>query len=84
MRSSLASLCLAALLLGAGAAAATPIQTKEGVLPYGSDLNDQVLDQPTELFNFEPAGGKRSYLFNLGDMLFSSPAIFGGPRARPA
>lgn len=71
-------LCLAALLLGAGAAAATPIQTKEGVLPYGSDLNDQVLDQPTERFNFESAGGKRSYLFNLGDMLFSSPAIFGG------
>ena len=72
-------LCLAAALLGAGAAAATPIQTKEGVLPYGSDLNDQVLNQPTELFNFETAGGKRSYLFNLGDMLFSSPAIFGGP-----
>ena len=72
-------LCLAAALLGAGAAAATPIQTKEGVLPYGSDLDDQVLNQPTELFNFETAGGKRSYLFNLGDMLFSSPAIFGGP-----
>ncbi len=78
MRFSIASLCLVALLLGAGAASAAPIQTKEGVLPYGSDLNEEVLDQPSELFNFEQAGGKRSYLFNLGDMLFSSPAIFSG------
>ncbi len=78
MRLSVMGLCLAAVLLGAGAAAATPVQTKEGVLPYGSDLNDQALRQPTELFDSERAGGKRSYLLNLGDMLFSSPAIFGG------
>ena len=30
------------------------------------------------------AGGKRSYLLNLGDMLFSSPPIFGGKaRGKP-
>lgn len=69
----------AALLLTAQAAAeATPITTKEGVLPPGTELNEDRLDQPTELFGFEIAGGKRSYLFNLGDMLFSSPSIFGG------
>jgi cytochrome c peroxidase len=70
---------LAATALVPLRAGAAPITTREGVLPYGTDLNEQILDQPTELFGFETAGGKRFYLFNLGDMLFSSPAIFGGP-----
>lgn len=70
-----------ALCMGAALslpAAARPITTREGVLPYGSELGEDSLDLPTELFEFEKAGGKRSYLLNLGDMLFSSPAIFGG------
>ena len=57
---------------------AEPIATKEGVLPAGTELNEDQLDQPTELFWSELAGGKRSYLLNLGDMLFSSPTILGG------
>ena len=57
--------------------------SNDAVLPLGSELNEELLDQPTELFSFEAAGGKRSYLFNLGDMLFSSAAIFGG-KARDA
>jgi cytochrome c peroxidase len=77
---------LAATVLAAGATAwlmiglaqARPIVTKEGVLPPGSDLNEELLDEPTELFVFQQSGGKRSYQFNLGDMLFSSPSIFGG------
>ena len=69
----------ALLLLGASPAGATPVTSREAPLPIGSELNEEQLNQPTELFNFETAGGKRSYLFNLGDMLFSSPAIFGGP-----
>jgi cytochrome c peroxidase len=59
-------------------AIAAPIAAHNGVLPYGTDLNEQVLDLPTERFYFQSAGGKRSYLFNLGDMLFSSSAILGG------
>ena len=59
-------------------AAARPVVTKEGVLPPGTELNEEPLDQPTELFYSELAGGKRSYLLNLGDLLFSSPDIFGG------
>ena len=59
-------------------ARATPITTKEGVLPPGTELNEEPLDQPNELFYSELAGGKRSYLLNLGDLLFSSPAILGG------
>jgi cytochrome c peroxidase len=57
---------------------AEPIATKESVLPVGTDLNEDQLDQPTELFWSELSGGKRSYLLNLGDLLFSSPAILGG------
>jgi cytochrome c peroxidase len=66
-----------ALFLGAAATAA-PITTKEGVLPPGTDLGESSGAQPTELFATELAGGRRSYLQTLGDMLFSSPAIFGG------
>ncbi len=65
------------LVLGAGPAGSVPVTSREAALPVGSELNEEALDQPTELFHFEVAGGKRSYLFNLGDMLFSSPAIFG-------
>ena len=76
-----AAAALAAMF--AGWAHATPVVSTDAVLPAGSELNEQLLDQPTERFAFEAAGGKRSYLFNLGDMLFSSSAIFGG-KARDA
>jgi cytochrome c peroxidase len=66
------------LALAVMQAQARPILTKEGVLPPGTELNEEPLDQPNELFYSELAGGKRSYLLNLGDMLFSSPAILGG------
>lgn len=68
----------ALFVISTAPAVAAPIAAHNGVLPYGTDLNEQVLDLPTERFQFEAAGGKRSYLFNLGDMLFSSPAILGG------
>lgn len=67
----------------ASSVGATPVVSKDAALPVGSNLNEEILDQPTERFGFEAAGGKRSYLFNLGDMLFSSAAIFGG-KARDA
>jgi cytochrome c peroxidase len=67
-----------AAILAVGLAHATPIVSKDSPLPVGTELNDDALNQPTEIFGFEAAGGKRSYLFNLGDMLFSSAAIFGG------
>ena len=81
--SARACIVAAALMSAAGAASATPVVSTDAVLPAGTELNEQLLDQPTELFAFEKAGGKRSYLFNLGDMLFSSSAIFGG-KARDA
>jgi len=68
---------LAAMLV-AGAAPAAPIVTKEGVLPFGTELGEDAAALPTELFATELAGGERSYQQKLGDMLFSSPALFGG------
>lgn len=74
----------AAALMAAGAVVmmapvgARPITTHEGVLPPGTELNEDALNQPTELFKSELAGGKRSYLLNLGDMAFGSPSILGG------
>lgn len=68
----------AAIAFGLVAAQATPITTREGVLPPGTELNEDLLDQPNELFYSELAGGKKSYLLKLGDMLFSSSAILGG------
>jgi len=74
-----AAVGLAALLISAALpAGARPILAKEGVLPPGTELNEEPLDQPNELFYSELAGGKRSYLLNLGDLLFSSPEILGG------
>ena len=72
----------AAIALGLVAAQATPITTREGVLPPGTELNEDLLDQPNELFYSELAGGKKSYLLKFGDMLFSSPAILGGVARR--
>ena len=74
-----AAVLAAGLSAGPLPASATPVVSNDAVLPVGSELNEDLLDQPTEIFGFETAGGKRSYMFNLGDMLFSSPAIFGGP-----
>jgi cytochrome c peroxidase len=78
-RAAWAAACVAAaLMFGSGRAGSAPVFTKEGVLPPGTELNEEQLDRPTELFHSELAGGKRSYLLNLGDLLFSSPAILGG------
>jgi cytochrome c peroxidase len=71
--------CLAAMLVLGSVVRSEPITTREGVLAPGTELNEGQLDQPTELFASELAGGKRSYLLNLGDLLFSSSAILGGP-----
>jgi cytochrome c peroxidase len=77
------SAAVAATLFAAAPAGATPVVSKDATLPVGSELNEELLNQPTEMFSMEMAGGKRSYMFNLGDMLFSSSAIFGG-KARDA
>jgi hypothetical protein len=79
MATSIATL----VAIGIRPSGSRPILTREGVLPPGAELNDDLIDLPTERFRSEVAGGRRSYLFNLGDVAFGSPEIFGG-RARQA
>jgi cytochrome c peroxidase len=78
VRYAIACCAAAALALAAAGAKSAPITSRESVLPPGTELNEEQLDQPTELFASDLAGGKRPYLVNLGDLLFSSPNIFGG------
>jgi cytochrome c peroxidase len=81
LRIQLGRIALAAGLaagLSLAAAQARPLTTKEGVLPPGTELNDDQLDRPNELFYSEKDGGERTYASKLGDMLFATPGIFGG------
>jgi hypothetical protein len=50
-----------------------------GLLPAGTNLDNEALDRPRELFKSEHLNGTKSYMVILGDMAFSSPLIFGGP-----
>lgn len=54
-----------------------PISGKQTVLPAGTELNEDALYLPREQFRTESAGGLKSYLVNLGDLAFNSPAILG-------
>jgi cytochrome c peroxidase len=80
----LAGVVFAGLVLSAAAVAARPITHDEGILPAGTELNDEQLDQPTELFYSEANGGARSYQSKLGDVLFATPGIFGGMARKAA
>jgi cytochrome c peroxidase len=73
---------LAALVCGlaflAAPAAAFPVHGSQTVLPTGTELNEDTLERPREVFRSEALGGRKSYLVNLGDAAFSSPTILGG------
>lgn len=77
----LAAVCLV-LLLPPRSAGSFPVSGDQAVLPPGTELNEEALDQPREIFKSEAAGGRKSYLTNLGDLAFNSPAILGGVARR--
>src|ERR1700760_875356 len=56
--------------------AAFPVDGDQTVLPTKTELNEDALDKPREVFRSEVPGGK-SYLLNLGNLAFSSPSILG-------
>jgi mono/diheme cytochrome c family protein len=58
--------------------AAFPVNGNQTVLPIGTELNEDALDRPHEVFRSEAMGGRKSYLVNLGDLAFSSSALLGG------
>jgi len=68
----------ATLVLSLRLAVSFPIYGQQTALPAGSELNEQVLDVPREVFRSESAGGRKSYLVNLGDLAFNSPSLLGG------
>jgi Di-haem cytochrome c peroxidase len=76
-------LWIAALALGVlivclfGRVMAFPVDGDQTTLPPRTELNEDALDRPREVFRSEAAGGK-SYLVNLGNLAFGSPAILGG------
>lgn len=59
-------------------AASFPVSGKGAVLPAGTELNEEALAVPREVFHSESIGGRKSYLINLGDLAFNAPSILGG------
>jgi hypothetical protein len=57
---------------------AFPLSGNETALPAGTELNEDALWRPREVFRSESFGGQKSYLVNLGDLAFNSPTILGG------
>jgi hypothetical protein len=59
-----------------GRAVAFPVDGDQTTLPPKTELNEDALEKPREVFHSELAGGK-SYMINLGNLAFSSPGILG-------
>ncbi|HEY1502692.1 MAG TPA: cytochrome c peroxidase [Stellaceae bacterium] len=51
---------------------------KNGVLPLGTQIDNDVLLQPREVFSSDAHGGSKPYIVKLGDLAFNSPSILGG------
>src|SRR3974390_3182173 len=62
---------------------AFPLSGDQTVLPPGTELNEEAIAKPREIFRSEALGGAKSYMVNLGDLAFNSNFILGG-RARRA
>ncbi len=73
-----ASTAASAMLMAPLELSAFPVHGKQTMLPPGTELNEDALAQPREVFRSEAIGGAKSYLVNLGDLAFSSPQILGG------
>lgn len=71
-----ALLSLVAGLCGNGAEAA--FRGEHGILPAGSDIDNEALSRPREIFRSEAIGGRKSYLVKLGDAAFDAPLLLGG------
>jgi Di-haem cytochrome c peroxidase len=61
---------------------AFPLSGDQTVLPPGTELNEDALYRPTEVFHSEARGGFKSYMVDLGDLAFNSPDVLGGAARR--
>ena len=57
---------------------AFPLEGNQAVLPPATELNEDALEKPREVFHSEATSGRKSYLVRLGNLAFGSPAILGG------
>jgi cytochrome c peroxidase len=74
-----AAIIITALLgIGLRSTGAFPVNGEQTVLPVGTELNEDALDVPREIFKSGVLTGRKPYLVNLGDLAFSSPGILGG------
>jgi cytochrome c peroxidase len=75
---TVAAVALGLLAVGiCGRVIAFPVDGDQTTLPPKTELNEDALDKPREIFHSEIAGGK-SYMINLGNLAFSAPSILGG------
>jgi hypothetical protein len=58
-------------------ARALPASDERTGLPVGSELDEDAIDSPREVFHSEAMHGRKSYLSNLGNLAFNSPSILG-------
>src|ERR1700723_2503833 len=56
---------------------ASPVTDNKTGLPIGSELDEDAIDNPREVFHSEALHGHKSYLSNLGNLAFNSPYILG-------
>jgi Di-haem cytochrome c peroxidase len=71
-------LAATALLLGAASAAyPSPVSDARNGLPIGSELDEDAVSNPREIFHSEATRGHRSYMSNLGNLAFNSPFTLG-------
>jgi cytochrome c peroxidase len=81
-RFSIAALVLGVLgVIAYSRAVAFPVGGEQTALPPTTELNEDALDKPREVFKSEIAGAK-SYVISLGDLAFNSPGILGGVARR--
>jgi Di-haem cytochrome c peroxidase len=57
----------------------SPVSDNHTGLPIGSELDDDAITNPREVFHSEAAHGRRSYLVNLGNLAFNTPYTLGEP-----
>jgi hypothetical protein len=66
------------LLLGVWSAAHPfPVTDDRSGLPSGSELDEDAITNPREVFHSEATRGHRSYMSNLGNLVFNSPYVLG-------
>jgi hypothetical protein len=71
---------LGALLFSCGSVLQAEVAPKSDAqtgLPIGSELDEDAIDNPREVFHSESIHGHKSYLSNLGNLAFNSPYILG-------